>query len=125
MGRATDTAVRHVDLARIGLRIGDKLGDRFGWKQRIYQHDRRGIAVGPLTLAEMFRVGDSVIPDLAAAIRTAVAAKSAAIRPTVVGEAAVSVSQRLSPRHRQARNSSGGLAPGERSVKTKNAWSSD
>jgi len=79
---------------------------------------------GPLTLAEMFKVGDSVIPNLSAAIRVAVAANkpedSAAIRPNAVGEAAVSVSERLAPRHlRQARNGSSDFAPSRRSVKTK------
>jgi len=79
---------------------------------------------GPLTLEEMFKVGNSVIASLSAAIRVAVAANkpenSAAIRPNVVGETAVLVSERLGPRHlRQARNGSSDFAPRRRSVQTK------
>jgi hypothetical protein len=80
---------------------------------------------GPLTLGEMFKVGNSVIPNLSAAIRVAVAANkpedSSATRPNVVGEAAVSMSERLSPRRlRQARNGSGdAFARGRRTDKTK------
>jgi hypothetical protein len=79
---------------------------------------------GPLTLEEMFKVGNSVIANLSAAIKVAVAANkpedSAAIRPNAVGEAAVSVSEPLAPRHlRHARNGSSDFAPGRRSVKTK------
>jgi hypothetical protein len=79
---------------------------------------------GPLQLEEMFRVGNSVISDLSAAIRVAVAANkpedSALTRRNVVGDVSVSVFERLGHRHlRQARNSSGDFAPGGRSVKAK------
>jgi hypothetical protein len=79
---------------------------------------------GPLQLEEMFKVGNSVIPNLSAAIRVAVAANkpedSAFIRRKVVGEVALSMFEHLGPRHlRQARNGSGDFAPGGRSVKAK------
>ena len=32
---------RHIDLARIGLGIGDELGNGFGWKRWVYLHDER------------------------------------------------------------------------------------
>ena len=78
---------------------------------------------GPVQLEEMFKVGNSVIPNLSAAIRVAVAANkpedSAAIGPDMVGGAAVPISERLLPRHlRQAHNGSREFAPGRRSVKT-------
>jgi len=63
---------------------------------------------GPLQLEEMFKVGNSVIPNLLAAIRVAAA-----------GELAVSVSERLGTRHLRQGNGSGDFAPGGRSVKTK------
>src|SRR6266446_7090522 len=39
MARGTDAARRHADLARIGLGIGDELGDRLGWNRWIDHHD--------------------------------------------------------------------------------------
>src|SRR5256884_3631121 len=39
MARGTDAARRHADLARIGLGIGDELGDRFGWNRWMDYHD--------------------------------------------------------------------------------------
>src|SRR6516225_11817923 len=38
MARGTDAARRHADFARIGLGIGDELGDRRGWNRWI-DHD--------------------------------------------------------------------------------------
>jgi hypothetical protein len=79
---------------------------------------------GPLQLEEMFEVGNSVILSLSAAIRVAVAANkpanSAASRPNVGGEAAVSLRDPHGPRHlREARKGSGDFAPDRRGVKTK------
>jgi hypothetical protein len=76
---------------------------------------------GPLQLEEMFKVGNAIIQNLAAAIRVAVTANqpedSATIRPLGAGRAAVSMSKRPGPRPlRQAR---GDFAPGRRGVKTK------
>src|SRR5215472_6762074 len=39
MARGTDAARRHADFARIGLGIGDELGDRRGWNRWIDHHD--------------------------------------------------------------------------------------
>ena len=39
MRRRADAGRRHVDLARIGLGIGDELRDRFGRKRRHHDHD--------------------------------------------------------------------------------------
>src|SRR5262249_3299876 len=79
---------------------------------------------GPVQLEEMFKVGNSVIPNLSAAIRVVVAANKpedlAAIRPDMVGGAAVPRSERLGPRRlRRAHNGSGDFDQGGRSVKTK------
>ena len=76
---------------------------------------------GPLQLEEMFKVGNSIIQNLAAAIGVAVAVNqpedSATIRPHGAGRAAGSMSEHPGPRHlRQAR---GDFASGRRSVKTK------
>jgi hypothetical protein len=81
-------------------------------------------AEGPLWLEEMFKVGNSLIDNLRAAISIAVAAnkpeESEAIGPNLLGEAALSMSERFRPRHlRQARRRSGDFAPGGRGVNTK------
>src|SRR5215831_5785514 len=39
MCAASDTNRRHAELAGIGLRIGDKLGNRLSRNRRIYRHD--------------------------------------------------------------------------------------
>src|SRR5262249_20349586 len=39
MCAASDTDRRHVELARIGLAIGDELGNRLSWDRRIYRDD--------------------------------------------------------------------------------------
>jgi hypothetical protein len=75
---------------------------------------------GPLLLEEMFKVGNSIIQNLAAAIRVAAAVNKpedpSTIGPHGAGEAAVSI-ERPGPRHlRQAR---GDFAPARRSLKTK------
>ena len=41
MDRAADAGRRHIDLAGIGLGIGDELGTRLGRKRRIDHHDER------------------------------------------------------------------------------------
>jgi hypothetical protein len=80
---------------------------------------------GPVALEEMFKAGNSLIDNLPAAIRIAAAANKpeglATIKPNVVGEAGVSMSERLGPRHlRQARNGAGdAFAPGRRTDKAK------
>ena len=38
-GRGPDAGRRHVDLARIGLGVGDELGNRLGRNRWIYLHD--------------------------------------------------------------------------------------
>src|SRR5215510_8003219 len=41
MGGSSDTARRHGDLARIGLGIGDELGNCFGWNRWMHRYDVR------------------------------------------------------------------------------------
>jgi hypothetical protein len=78
---------------------------------------------GPLELEEMFKVGNSVILNLSAAIGMAVAAnkpEDSAIRYNVAGDAEVSMSERRGARHwRQARKGSGNFASGRRRLKSK------
>jgi hypothetical protein len=76
---------------------------------------------GPLQLEEMFKVGSSIIHNLAAAIRLAVVGNrpedSATIRPDAAREGRVSTSEHLGPRRwREARHD---FAHGRRSGKTK------
>src|SRR5215831_13444461 len=39
MCAASDTDRRHADLAGIGIRVEDKLGNRLSWDRWIYRHD--------------------------------------------------------------------------------------
>jgi hypothetical protein len=39
--RAATADGRHVDLARVGLGIGDEFGNRLGRKRRVHHHDDR------------------------------------------------------------------------------------
>jgi hypothetical protein len=41
MSGVADAGRRHVDLARVGLGIGDEFGDRLGWQRRVDLHDER------------------------------------------------------------------------------------
>src|SRR5215472_12763525 len=41
MGGSSDTARRHGDLARIGLGIGDELGNCLGWNRWMHHYDVR------------------------------------------------------------------------------------
>jgi hypothetical protein len=44
MGHGPAAGRSHVDLARIGLGVGDELRDRLGWNGRIDHHDIGGAA---------------------------------------------------------------------------------
>jgi hypothetical protein len=44
MGRGPAAGRSHVDLARIGIGVGDELRDRVGWNGWIDHHDIRGAA---------------------------------------------------------------------------------
>jgi hypothetical protein len=39
MGSAAVAGCRHIDFARIGLGVGNELGDRFGGNRRVDHHD--------------------------------------------------------------------------------------
>src|SRR5262249_43545840 len=39
MAGTSDTTRRHVDLARVGLGIGNELRDRFEWNRKVHQQD--------------------------------------------------------------------------------------
>src|SRR6516165_10210997 len=60
MGWGSVTGRRHVDLAWIGIRIGDKLGNRFGRDRWIHHHDE-GLAVDARDRRD---VADEIVVEL-------------------------------------------------------------